>query len=222
MKRILVTLAIVALAPVVVVPAAEAGNFSIGLAFDVGGLLFDLGFGGPRYSAHARHHVYRVRETLHTRGYQCHSGCYRSGGYGYHHADCPAVAYYFRSHGFSPYASYPSYFAPRADGHYTGHYTGRYGSHSFSHGGYYRHYNRSTYGGRHGSRYDDHRYDRTRERSHYGARDYRHHRDNRRDHDRDHRSRHDYRDGRDRRHHDGHGGRYREHRIDRHGDDHRR
>lgn len=206
MNRILVTLAIVALAPVLAVPAAEAGIFSVGVAFDVGGLFFDLGFGGPRYSVYAGHPVYRVSEPLHARGYQCHSGCYRSGGYSYHHADCPAVAYHFRTHGFSPYASYPSYFAPRADGR---HYAGRYSGH----GGHYRHYNRGSYGGRYSSRHDNHRYDRTRERSHYDTRYYR---DNRRDHYRDHRSRHDDRAGRDRRHHDGHDGKYREHRTDRH------
>ncbi len=226
MKKILVTLAIVALAPVLVAPAAEAGNFSVGVAFNVGGLFFDLGFGGPRYSAHAGHHVYRVSEPFHYRGYPCHSGCYRSGGYGYHHADCPAVAYHFRSHGFSPYASYPSHLAPRADGHYAGpyvsHYTGRYGGHYSGHDGYYSHDSRGTYGSRYSRRYDHHRYDRTRERSRYGTRHYRdyrhqrHHHDNRRDHYRDHRSRHDYRDGRDRRHHNGHGGEYRGYRTDRH------
>ena len=142
MKRILVTLAVVALAPVLIAPAAEAGIFSVGVAFNVGGLFFDLGFGGPRYSAHSSHHVYRVSEPLQYRGYSCHSGCYRSGGYGYHHADCPAVAHHFRSHGFSPYASYPSYFSSRVYGG-SGHH-GSYGSY--------------------GSRYDHHRYDPYRDR----------------------------------------------------------
>ena len=122
MKKILVALAIVALAPLLAVPAAEAGIFSVGVSFNVGGLFFDLGFGGPRYSVGAAHHVYRVDEPFHYQGYQCHSGCYRAGGYSYHHENCPAVAYHFRSHRFDAYAAYPSYFAPRAYGTY-----GRYG-----------------------------------------------------------------------------------------------
>jgi hypothetical protein len=112
MKKNLVTLAIVALVPLLAAPAAEAGIFSIGVAFEVGGFFFDLGLGGPRYSAHASHHVYRVREPFQYRGYRCHSGCYRSGGYSYHHANCPAVAYHFRSHRFDPSAAYQRYLKP--------------------------------------------------------------------------------------------------------------
>lgn len=136
MKKILVITAIIALAPLVAAPAAEAGIFSVGVAFNVGGLFFDLGFGGPRYSAHASHHVYRVAEPFYYAGYECHSGCYRDAGYYYHHADCPVVAYHFRSHGFSPYAAYPTFFAPPAYGHYSGYR---------SYGSTYRHYRPYTY-----------------------------------------------------------------------------
>ena len=55
MKKTLVTLSIIALAPVLAAPAAEAGISSVGVAFNVGGLFFDLGFGGLRHSAHAGH-----------------------------------------------------------------------------------------------------------------------------------------------------------------------
>ncbi len=164
MKKILITLAIIGLAPMLVAPAAEAGVFSVGFSFNVGGLFFDLGFGGPHYSAHAGHHVYRVNEPFHYRGYRCHSGCYRAGGYSYHHANCPAVAYHFRTHRFDPYVSYPSFFAPRTYGH--------------------RYYNYGRYGHR-GHRYDHYRYDRYRYKNdrYRGQRYYR-------DHRRDYRPRH--------------------------------
>ncbi len=184
MRKTLITLALIALLPVLAVPAAEAGVFSVGASFDVGGFFFDLGFGGPRYSVHAGRHVYRVSEPFHYSGYQCHSGCYRGGGYSYHHADCPAVAYHFRSHRFDPYVSYSGFFAPRAYGGHTYGTYGRYGSR-------YDHYRYDRY------RYDRHRYDRHRSYRNYGRDYYRPRHDDRRHHGRHYRS-----DSRNRHHSD--------------------
>lgn len=188
MKKILITLTIFALAPAFITPAAEAGIFSVGVSFNVGGLFFDLGFGGPHYGAHARHHVYRASEPFHYRGYECHSGCYRDAGYTYHHANCPAVAYHFRSHRFDAYAAYPSFFAPRSYGYYNYGYYGRYPSrhkhyrydrHRSSH----HHYRGQRYyrdSGRHHRKYD-------RGRSHHNYRRDDRHRDRSRHYDRGHR-----------------------------------
>lgn len=198
MKKILVIVAIITLAPLLAAPAAEAGIFSVGVAFNVGGFFFDLGFGGPRYSAHASHHVYRVSEPLHYSGYQCHSGCYRDAGYSYHHAECPVVAHHFSSYGFSPYVTYPAFFAPRAYGSY-GYYSEHrgYGSRyryyaprrgyrhygHYGHRGHRGHHSQDARGprgyrdhrGGHG-RYDRHRGDRYRDRGRtYDHRDRRRH-----------------------------------------------
>ena len=156
MKKTLALAAILFLAPALTAPPAQAGIFSVNVAFNVGGLFFDLGFGGPRYAAHDRHYVYRVSEPFHYEGYSCHSGCYRDGGYIYHHADCPAVAVHFRTYAFSPYVSYPSFFAAPVYRSYRSH--GAYPPH--------RHYDRFVY-----RSYRDHRTPRT-----YG-RSYRDHRD---------------------------------------------
>lgn len=181
MKKTLALLAILVLAPAFATAPAEAGIFSVNVAFDVGGFYFDLGFGGPHYESHHGHYVYRVSEPIHHAGYQCHSGCYRTGGYTYHHAECPLVAYHFRSYGFSPYVAYPSFFATHGYRDYRS-YRGHRSYRSYRTYRPYRSHGRYVYRDqrRYYDRYRHHRYDR-RDRSRHEYRSRRHHTGPRRD-----------------------------------------
>jgi len=191
MKKLLIVLAIVALAPTLAASTAEAshrgyGGFSIGTSFSVGGFDFALGYQGGHYGGpYADVHYYRTAHRLPHRGYRCHGGCYEDARYTYHHVDCPLVAYHFRSHSFSPYVAFGGYFPPRyrsygngyghgysrGRGHAYGHKKKHYRQ-SYRYRGHHRHdYQRRSY------RSDRYRSDRYRDRS-------RHHEYRNRDRDR--------------------------------------
>jgi hypothetical protein len=141
MKKLIPALIVAACASVLLLaasPPAGAHTFwSIGTAFSVGGLHFDLVFGpGVAAPSYGADFYFRTRHHLPVRGYVCHGGCFRERGYTYHHPACSVVGHYFGAYRFSPrlfvghvphpyryryerYYRYPSYDRYRYDRHRT-------------------------------------------------------------------------------------------------------
>lgn len=186
---------------------AEAGGWSVGGFFSVGGLDLAI-WHNPGY--YSEGYYYRALEPVSYHGYECSDRCYRRNNYTYHWADCPVIQYHFHRYGFSPLPyldhAYSSW------GYYGPHYPVR---HHYYYQPYvyrplprpyvYRHHphGRIDYRYRYDHRRHDHRYDhRYDDRDHRGrghdSRDDRYrHRDDRKD--RDHRVRSDHDDRDDRR-----------------------
>ncbi|MEP7013260.1 MAG: hypothetical protein ABJC13_23320 [Acidobacteriota bacterium] len=198
-------------------PAAQAGGFSLGALFRIGGVHFNLTFGDFGYG-HPRGYYYRTADPISYGGYRCNSYCFTSGGYSYHHESCPLVRHHLAYYDIDPLSLYdryaPSYGAGYGYDSYNN-YNNNYGGYGAYGGGYYSYDNRYNGYNRYNGRYDNYPYRDRRngyDRDHHD-RDYgRHDRNDRNDrndgrHDRNDRNdgRHDRHDGE---HHDGghHGG----------------
>ncbi len=156
-----------------ILPAAPAAaspfHFSIGTAFSLGPLHFNLVLQSPRLGPPL--YFFRTAEPFRDRGYGCSTRCYRDGGHSYHDPHCPALLHHLEAYGYNPYDVFERW-APRYDGswsdgrysqrydrryddRYDGRYDGRYDS---RYDGRYDRRDDARYRGRYDDRYD-HRYD---------------------------------------------------------------